>query len=131
MITKEQIGELTAKWTFLLSDLKKPKHVQYKFARVYEKIVENNHPKNTKMLLAVAHRVFAKSDENLKSTKSSKNKKLLTEYNEEDIYEGYTINVQKAISFADALADMTIDEIKKQGRFSYLQIEDNKIYFIY
>lgn len=130
MITKEQIRELNDKWALLLDDLRCPAHVKYKFARVYEKIVASNHPKNTKLLLSVAHRVFAKMG-NLKATKSSKNKVMVTAFSEDDLYDGYAINIEKAISFSEALADMTIEEITKAGRFSHLQAEGDKIYFIY
>jgi len=130
MITKEQIKNLTSKWQVLLENINKPKHTQYKFARIYEKIVQHNSPKHIKFLLSVAHRVFTKIID-LKSTKSSKNKLILTEINESELYNGYTFNLEIALSLSDALSDMVIEEIKRTGRFSYFQIENNKIFLIY
>ena len=130
MITKEQIKDLTAKWHMLLGDIKVPKHIQYKFARIYEKIVEHNDPKHVKILLSIAHRIFLKTSD-LKSTKSSKNESLLTDYVESELYEGYSFNVANALAFADAVADMAIEEIQKVGRFSHLLIKDNHVFFIY
>lgn len=138
----EEKEDLLEKWDFLLQDLSKSKTKLNKFARIYEKIVQNNRSEDVKILLPVAYKVFKQVDD-IKMSNGKKNEKEIINFSIYDFYIEHTLMVDLITSFTDATAKMIVEALPKIEKFSHLQIQDQddekiikvifqkQLYFIY
>jgi len=126
----EKYKELNEKWRLLLDDLSKSEATKYKYAQAYERIVKNNNPKDYKILLGTAHRVFLK-DKNIKVTKGN-NQININEFDDADFTIGGDLMMDLVLPFVEAISDMIVEECHiKENTFSHLIRKNNKVIMVY
>lgn len=125
----EKQKELNSKWEVLLDDLSKNEAVKYRYAQSYERIVKQNKQDDYKILLGIAHRVFAKNKE-IKPTRG-KTKIFINEFEDSDFIIQGTMMIDLILPFIEATADMIIDECVSHGNaFSHIERIKNKIFLV-
>lgn len=121
----DQDNELITKWEFLMEDLPKAKSKRYKFARIYEKIVQHNNKSDLKMLLSIAHRMFKKVDD-IKMSKGSKNSHKVCEFYESDFYINGTIMMDQFMAYCESVSTLVIEQLSKTEKIGCLQIKSHE-----
>jgi hypothetical protein len=126
----EKYKELNGKWALLLDDLSKSEATKYKYAQAYERIVKYNKPKDYKILLGTAHRVFYK-DKSIKPLKG-KNEMLINEFDDSDFTIGGDLMMDLVLPFVEAISDMIVEECHtKNNTLSHLIRKNNKVILVY
>jgi hypothetical protein len=120
----EQENNLIKNWEFLLDNLPKANNKRYKFAKIYEKIVQNNSKDDTKMLLSIIYRVFKKLD-TIKMSKGTQHSIEVGEFYNDDFYINGTIIMDQFISFCDVISEIVIEKLQIINKIGYLKIESH------
>lgn len=121
----DQENELIARWEFLMEDLPKAKNKRYKFARIYEKIVQHNNKNDLKMLLSIAHRMFKKIGD-IKMSKGGQNSHRVCEFYESDFYINGTIMMDQFMAYCESVSSLVIEQLTKTEKIGYLQIKSHE-----
>ena len=122
MANKETIKAACEKWGWLLEDLKKPKHIQYKLTQIFEKIQKYNEERFHKLLIPMAYRVFAALGD-MKLTKSYKNSYFVCEFTE-DVFRAYN-EMNAHAEMVKKIAEMIISAYRenKLTKISHLELD--------
>jgi hypothetical protein len=134
MASKEEIKIACAKWTWLLENLSRPKHIQYKLTQILEKIQKHNPERFHRLLLPIAYRVFAGLGD-MKLTKSCKNSYFVCEFTDDILLAYNELNAHAEM--VKKIAEIIISAYKeaKLTKISHLELDTDgtcrKLYIKY